>query len=260
MRNLKTSQMLAIIFALLAAVGFAVVMVQLQPEEVEVVVPTRNIAAFEPIDTKTDFEVIKVRKGNVKELDVNVATVEWLNDYVKKEEGGILFSTISLFPEMASIDNRYLRNKVDGTLALVNSVDERPVSVSLDPVGSGSGSVKAGDVVTVVPSSVVDGGNVAIPNVKVIAIGPAGNIAAGLQGNTTAEGGGALAALLAVPADAADSLVGTQVNLVLNPFCVIDEDGNIIASEREGADKADCGAPAAEDGEEEAAPAEEGEE
>lgn len=233
MKRIKNLPLLvAIVLIGVAGVGFYSI-IQSVRNDVKVLTAKTALAAYTPV-SKASFEVIEVPQAAI-EGNSNILTEENFDKLFPTGVARVIYPFVQgqwiLASGLAADDGTTLAAVLPG---------ERVVGATSTYPGASLGAIKAGDVVNVTAGS--EGGSA--QNAKVLCIttvpSSCSNIvdpsaalvtptASSSQASTASDAGG-IFLLLAVAETDADAIAGTQVSLVLNPFCRIDKSGYLVSS------------------------------
>lgn len=225
--NKKVVPIAAAVLIILAGVGFySAIQAATQPESVMVAVS--NIPAFTNVQS-SQLKAESVPKGSVTSEDLTQS--EYQSEYIRSHKP--LIVTMEILSGQR-IDRRVIATSARSSFDIV-SPDERVIAVTSSTAGAALGTINAGDVVDVSTSSNAgSSGGASTTFAKVICIstsvtGCAGVLPPGVSltisssgsSSTTTPGQGQVYVLLSVAATDATALAGQNVNLALNPFCVV---------------------------------------
>lgn len=218
---------IAIVLILIAGFGFYSAL-QSARDYVTVYAAKTPLAAYSYASPEEAFNEVQVTRS-VAESNPEILTVD---EYQEIYQGGGVYI---IYP---FLQNQFI---VESGIASSNSTtlravlpEEKVIAVTTSITGAALGAIQSGDVVNVSNGS--DGSAAQNAKVMCITVNPAtcaNVLAAGVAllppaSNNQSQSAGGVYALLAVPTGAADSLAGTDVSLILNPFCGIDSKGFLI--------------------------------
>jgi hypothetical protein len=242
MKRFNLPLIAAALLIILAGVAFFVAIQKVQNQEA-VVVAKGTIPAYTVI-TANDVIFQKVPVASVEPQDITQA--EWnkmkadFQPTTTTKQFGLVATAAALQGDR--IDKREVADTNNDSFSIV-SPDERVVAVTATLPGVAIGTIHAGDVVDAsLNSGGGSGGDVTAQYAKVICVSasaagcesvlPAGTALSVTGGNSTqtANSSSQVYVLLSVDEADAPTIAGQQVNLVLNPFCGVNQNGYFIST------------------------------
>lgn len=225
---------IGLIFIVCAGVAAWVAITRAQNTE-EIMVAGKDLAAYSFIRSG-DLKAEAVSKSSITDNNLTKAEFEDM-----KSEAVIS----SAFLEGQRIDTRNVLDDESSSFAVVLP-DERVVAATSTVTGAAVGTIQAGDVVDINNEDSIS----RFGKVICIATEPSGCkgvLPAGVTINADdsgdSQGEGSVLVLLAVPAEEATSIAGKAVNLALNPFCRVDNDGFFYSPRESENGQFDCTPP-----------------
>jgi len=245
-RTPKISLIVGSILILLAGV-FAYQLLVAAQNNVDIVVPAKDLAAYSFIDSG-DLTTLGVPQGSVTDNDLTASEFE-------DQFNGEAVITSPILQDQR-IDKRSIASGDNASFAVVLP-DERVVAVNSTVSGAAVGTIQAGDVVDVTTTgSGLSSAATASGYDKVLCIGtqpsdcqgilPPGvklNVDSESDNESAAAGDSPVTVLLAVPANDASLISGQSVNLSLNPFCRVDAEGYFYSPRKDSGLDFRCKAP-----------------
>jgi Flp pilus assembly protein CpaB len=210
---------------LLAGIGFYVAVHKATHPEA-VMEASSDIAAYTSVQS-SQLKAVDVPEASVTSEDLTQA--EYQSKYAKGKKA--LITTMEVL-QGDVVDKRVIASGAQSSFDIV-SPDERVIAVTSTPAGAAIGTISAGDVVDVSTNSAGgSSGGAGTTFAKVICIstsiiGCQGVLPPGVSLSVTSSGSSGpgstspVYVLLSVAAQDATALAGQQVNLALNPFCVV---------------------------------------